>query len=212
MSIMSYNGGAIIAMTGKDCVGIACDLRFGVQNQTLSTDYKKVFQVHDHLYLGLSGLGTDMQTLSQKFQFRHNLYKLREERNMKPSTFANLVSSMLYEKRFGPFFCEPVIAGLEPDGTPFITGMDLLGAMAPASDFVVAGSSSEALFGVCESMYRENLEAEDLFETLAQCILSGVNRDALSGWGAVVYIMCALVPFHFCSSFFGELCAGSSVC
>ena len=48
---------------------------------------------------------------------------------MKPSTFANLVSSMLYEKRFGPFFCEPVIAGLEPDGTPFITGMDLLGAM-----------------------------------------------------------------------------------
>lgn len=35
----------------------------------------------------------------QKLKFRHNLYKLREERNIKPSTFGELVSSMLYEKR-----------------------------------------------------------------------------------------------------------------
>ena len=31
-----------------------------------------------------------------------NLYKLREEREMKPSTFANVVAHTLYEKRFGP--------------------------------------------------------------------------------------------------------------
>ena len=35
----------------------------------------------------------------QKLKLRHNLYKLREERNIKPSTFGQLVSSMLYEKR-----------------------------------------------------------------------------------------------------------------
>ncbi len=37
----------------------------------------------------------------QKLKFRHNLYKLREERNIKPSTFGELVSSVLYEKRCG---------------------------------------------------------------------------------------------------------------
>lgn len=31
--------------------------------------------------------------------------------------------------RFGPYFCEPVIAGLTDEGKPFITGMDLIGAM-----------------------------------------------------------------------------------
>ena len=113
MSIMSYNGGAVIAMTGKECVAIACDLRLGIQNQTIATDYRKVFRVHDKLFVGLSGLATDMQTLSQRFAFRHNLYKLREERNMKPTTFANLVSHMLYERRFGPYYAEPVIAGLD---------------------------------------------------------------------------------------------------
>lgn len=34
-------------------------------------------------------------------------------------------------------------------------------------------------------------ESEELFETVSQCLLSGMDRDALSGWGAVVYVMCA---------------------
>ena len=32
-------------------------------------------------------------------------------------------------------------------------------------------------------------EPEDLFETLSQCLLSGVDRDALSGWGAIVHVV-----------------------
>ena len=141
------------------------------------------------LYLGLAGLATDALTLNQRFQFKHNMYKLREERNMKPATFAHMVSKTLYEKRFGPYFVEPVIAGIDDDGTPYITGMDSLGAMETSKDFMVAGTAPNSLWGVCESFYRPNLGADDLFETLSQCLLSGVDRDALSGWGAVVYVM-----------------------
>jgi 20S proteasome alpha/beta subunit len=35
----------------------------------------------------------------QRLVFRHKLYQLREERDMKPETFASLVSALLYEKR-----------------------------------------------------------------------------------------------------------------
>eukprot|EP00239_Pterosperma_sp_CCMP1384_P001263 CAMPEP_0197848566 /NCGR_PEP_ID=MMETSP1438-20131217/9127_1 /TAXON_ID=1461541 /ORGANISM="Pterosperma sp., Strain CCMP1384" /LENGTH=191 /DNA_ID=CAMNT_0043460869 /DNA_START=284 /DNA_END=859 /DNA_ORIENTATION=- len=176
-------------MTGKECVAIACDLRLGIQQQTLATDFKKVFKIHDKLMVGLSGLATDMLTLKQRFIFRHNLYQMREDREMKPETFANMVSSLLYEKRFGPYFCEPLIAGLDKNNTPYITGMDLLGAMAPASDFVVAGSNTESLFGVCESFYKENMEPETLFETISQCLIAGTGRDCLAGWGGVVYVI-----------------------
>lgn len=34
-------------------------------------------------------------------------------------------------------------------------------------------------------------EPDELFETLTQCLMSGADRDALSGWGAIVYVMCA---------------------
>ena len=35
-SIMQYNGAAIIAMAGKDCIAIASDKRYGIRNQTIS--------------------------------------------------------------------------------------------------------------------------------------------------------------------------------
>ena len=189
MSIFEYNGSAIIAMAGKECVAIASDLRFGVQLQTLATDYKKVYKIHDQLFLGLSGLASDSETLIQRFHFKHRLYKLREERNIRPSSFAQLVSATLYEKRFGPYFCQPVIAGLEPDGTPYLCGMDSIGAIETAKDFMVAGTASDALLGICESLWRPDMGPEELFEVTAEAMLSGQGRDCLAGWGAVVYVI-----------------------
>jgi len=38
---MEYNGSAIVAMVGKNCVAIASDKRLGQQNMTISCDFKK---------------------------------------------------------------------------------------------------------------------------------------------------------------------------
>lgn len=189
MSIFEYNGSALIAMVGKNCFAIASDRRLGVQLQTIATDFQKIYKVHDKLFLGLSGLATDAQTLYQRLVFRHKLYQLREERDMKPETFANLVSSILYEKRFGPYFCQPVIAGLGDEDKPFICTMDSIGAKELAKDFVVAGTASESLYGACESMFKPDMEPEELFETISQALLSSVDRDCLSGWGGHVYVV-----------------------
>jgi len=191
MSIMEYNGGACLAMTGKNCVAIASDLRFGAQSQTLNANMPKTYKVNDQCFVGLTGLATDCLTMAAKIKYRTNLYKLKEDREMKPSTLTNLISSLLYERRFGPYFVEPMIAGLEgPDHKPFVASMDLIGAIMYTPDFVVGGStSSDALFGVCESMYRPDMEPDDLFETISQCLLSAVDRDALSGWGGIVHVI-----------------------
>ncbi len=108
---------------------------------------------------------------------------------MKPSTFSNLLSNVLYERRFGPYFAAPVVAGLEPDGTPFLSGMDTIGAVETAKDFMITGTSPESLYGMCESMWRPDMDPEELFETVAQCLTSGFDRDALAGWGAVVHVI-----------------------
>ena len=63
MSILEYNGGAIVAMVGKNCVAIASDRRFGIQQQTVSTNMEKVFKINDKTFLGLAGLATDVQTV-----------------------------------------------------------------------------------------------------------------------------------------------------
>uniref|UniRef100_A0A673VL57 Proteasome subunit beta n=1 Tax=Suricata suricatta TaxID=37032 RepID=A0A673VL57_SURSU len=128
MSIMSYNGGAVMAMKGKNCVAIAADRRFGIQAQMVTTDFQKIFPMGDRLYIGLAGLATDVQTVSQvsrtcdlemppggtkatvaikasvtvdaqRLKFRLNLYELKEGRQIKPYTLMSMVANLLYEKR-----------------------------------------------------------------------------------------------------------------
>jgi len=197
MSIMEYNGSGIVAMTGKGCVAIASDTRFGIQQTTIADNMHKIFPIHDHCYIGLSGLASDMQTVRNKLVFRTKLYELREERKIKPSVFGNMVSSLLYEQRFGPFFVEPIVAGMEDKAdekgnvtkAPFICAMDLIGAPVYTSDFVVTGTCSEQLYGCAEAFYKPNLSPDDLFETISQTLLAAVDRDCLAGWGAVVHVI-----------------------
>ncbi|KAF2645775.1 P-loop containing nucleoside triphosphate hydrolase protein [Massarina eburnea CBS 473.64] len=176
-------------MVGKDCVAIACDLRLGMQALTVSNNFPKIFQYGD-VFLGLTGLATDVSTVSDLFRYKVNMYRLREERNISPQTMANLVSSSLYEKRFGPYFVSPVIAGInQTTGKPFICGFDSIGCIDFAKDFIVSGTASDQLFGTCEGLWEPDLGPEDLFETVSQALLNAVDRDALSGWGAHVYII-----------------------
>lgn len=39
---MELNGGSVVAMVGKDCVAIACDLRLGNQALTVACNFEKV--------------------------------------------------------------------------------------------------------------------------------------------------------------------------
>ncbi|CAM4622754.1 proteasome subunit beta type-3 [Siphateles boraxobius] len=190
MSIMSYNGGAVMAMRGKECVAIASDRRFGIQAQLVTTDFQKLFPMGDRLYIGLAGLATDVQTVSQRLKFRLNLYELKEGRQIKPKTFMSMVSNLLYERRFGPYYIEPVIAGLDPKTfEPFICSLDLIGCPMVTEDFVVSGTCSEQMYGMCESLWEPDMKPDDLFETISQAMLNAVDRDAVSGMGVVVHVI-----------------------
>lgn len=176
-------------MVGKDCVAIACDLRLGQQSLGLSNDFEKIFH-YGHVFFGLTGLGTDVMSVNENMRMKTNLYKMKEEREIEPESFANLVSTSLYERRFGPWFVGPIVAGINSKTKkPFICGFDYIGCIDFANDFIVSGTAADQLFGMCESLYEPNLEPDDLFETISQALLNAVDRDALSGWGAVVYVI-----------------------
>jgi 20S proteasome subunit beta 3 len=84
----------------------------------------------------------------------------------------------------------PVIAGLDPaNNAPIVRGSDSIGAFSKENDFVVAGTAAESLFGVCESLWRPNLNPEELFQVISKCLIAACERDGLSGWGGVIHII-----------------------
>ena len=72
-----------------------------------------------------------------------------------------------FVRRFGPYFVMPVIAGLEDDGSVYLSGMDSLGAIETAKDFIVAGSAPDSLSGMCESMFRPDMVRTLVYEAHA---------------------------------------------
>merc|ERR1712127_820826 len=187
MSIENYNGGAVVAMTGKECYAIACDRRYGKELGTIGFDYEKCFPMGDRMFLGLGGFVTDIQTVNEKITFRKNLYEQQEQRKMSTKVFETMVSNMLYEHRFGPYFVGTIVAGLDTDRNgvtkPYISGTDLIGAIESPPDFVTAGYASNQLMGICEALWKENMTPDELFECISQSLMNAVDRDGISGWG-----------------------------
>ena len=89
----------MVAMAGKNCVAIATDTRLSTELMTIDGNFQRVFKVNDRTLMGLSGLGTDVQTFNSLMKFKTNLYKLNEGRDISALTYSKLVSTSLYEKR-----------------------------------------------------------------------------------------------------------------
>lgn len=65
-----------------------------------------------------------------------------------------MVSNLLYSRRFGPYFVEPLIAGLDPNtNKPYIGSTDTIGCLAEPEDFLAVGTGAEYCLGVCEGIF-----------------------------------------------------------
>lgn len=84
---------------------------------------------------------------------------------MKPVTLMNMVSNLLYERRFGPYFVEPVVAGLDTvTQEPYVASMDLIGCPMEPGDFVVSGTCNEQMYGMCETLWEPDLVSDGFLE------------------------------------------------
>jgi 20S proteasome subunit beta 3 len=199
-------GGAILAMAGNGCVAIAHDRRISSAmlggQPLIGTNAKRILKVHDGLLLGLSGLDGDVTTFAEDMDASLRLLRIEASetgstRRISPSSLARLVSTKLYSKRTtSPLYVEPLIAGLvdvRGDGKyiPYLCSQDSLGAPMVAEDFVVCGTCSSSLMGLCEAFYKPGLSPEELWEVVAKCLVGAVDRDCLSGSNTVVHLVTA---------------------
>ena len=96
--------------------------------------------------------------------------------------------------RMGPYMVAPVVCGLDRIGdtdeyAPVITTYDSIGYREHSGNFEAAGTGGELLLGCCEAFYKPDMNKDELFDVISNCLLSALDRDSLSGWGAYVYIL-----------------------
>lgn len=77
----------------------------------------------------------------------------------------------------------------EGEYKPVICTYDSIGYNEHSNTVEVAGTGAELLYGVAETFYKPNMEPEQLYTVISNCLLSALDRDSLSGWGAYVYLL-----------------------
>jgi 20S proteasome subunit beta 3 len=149
------------------------------------------------------GLDGDVQTLAETLQREVNSKLNRalgfevtaknegmdHPSRISPQSLASLTSHVLYQNR-GRFFVEPLIVGLkERTGAPYLCGMDSIGAQSLSTSFACSGAASSSLYGTAEALWRPDLDSDELVEICGKAFQSALERDCLSGYGALVYLM-----------------------
>ena len=131
-----------------------------------------------------------------------------QERTISPRSMSTLVSHTLYGRRQSPFYVEPIVVGLELESmqekiggdsmeepiestkyVPYLCALDVIGAKSLSKSFVCSGAASKSLYGTAEAMWSPGLPPQDLARVCGKAFISALERDCLSGYGAIVYLM-----------------------
>ncbi|KAL0960454.1 hypothetical protein HGRIS_005497 [Hohenbuehelia grisea] len=122
------NGGTILAIAGKDFSVIAGDTRQS-EGYSIQTRYApKVFRLTDRAVLAVNGFAADGNMFVKKVRQRLEWYRHAHAKDMPLRAIARLIQTMLYARRFFPFYVYNILGGIEEDGTGAVYSFDPVGS------------------------------------------------------------------------------------
>ena len=77
----------------------------------------------------------------------------------------------------------------DPGITRFLADREHVAAEALSAPSTVPSTPQPQADSDAASDSAPDLDPAELFETLSQCLMAGIDRDCLSGWGGVVHIL-----------------------
>ncbi|WVF65370.1 hypothetical protein IAT40_000097 [Kwoniella sp. CBS 6097] len=124
----SDNGGSILAIAGKDFSVIAGDTRQS-EGYNIQTRYaRKVWQLTDKVVLATNGFAADGNNFVQRVKQRLEWYEHAHHKPMGLKSIARMIQTMLYAKRFFPYYVYNILGGIEEDGSGAVYSFDPVGS------------------------------------------------------------------------------------
>ena len=172
-------GTTTLGMVCKDGVVIATETRATMGTLIAHKTTKKLYKIDEHLALATAGLVGDLQVLTRYLNAEANLYRLKRNIKMPVKSAATLMSNILNQRKFFPYFVQLILGGYVDDGG-HIYSLDAAGGAIP-DKYNSAGSGSPYVFGVLEDNYRDGLTTNEGIDIAIRAITAATNRDSASG-------------------------------
>lgn len=176
---VTKTGTTTLGMVCKDSVVIATETRATMGTLIAHKTTKKLYKIDEHLALATAGLVGDLQVLTRYLNAEANLYRLKRNIKMPVKSAATLMSNILNQRKFFPYFVQLILGGYD-DAGGHIYSLDAAGGAIP-DKYNSAGSGSPYVFGVLEDNYRDDLTTNEGIDIAIRAITAATNRDSASG-------------------------------
>lgn len=124
----TFNGGTILAVAGDDFAVVASDTRLSEGFMIHSRDAPKTYRLTDKTVLVSTGFHGDVLTLTKLLEARLKMYQHEHGVVMSTSAIAAMLSTILYYRRFFPYYVYNVIGGLDDEGKGCVYSFDPVGS------------------------------------------------------------------------------------
>jgi len=172
-------GTTTLGMVCKDGVVIATEKRATMGHLIAHKSTQKLYKIDEHLALATAGLVGDLQVLARYLNAEANLYRLKRDVKMPVKSAATLMSNILNQRKFYPYYVQLVLVGYDETGG-HVYSLDAAGGAIP-DKYTSGGSGSPFVFGVLEDTYKDDLSTEEGVDIAVRAITAAKNRDSASG-------------------------------
>lgn len=114
----SFTGGSGVAVQGKDYCVVASDTRFTTQGayHINARNVTRAVQLTDTAVLTTSGSQADATVLHKSLMTRLAMYEHDNGKRPSVTAIAQMLSNMLYYKRFFPYYAFCALGGVDSEG------------------------------------------------------------------------------------------------
>ena len=172
-------GTTTLGMICKDGVIVATEKRATMGTLIAHKATKKLYKIDTHLALATAGLVGDLQVLVRYLNAEANLYRLKRDVKMPVESAATLMSNILNQRKFYPYYVQLILGGYDNSGG-HVYSLDAAGGAIP-DKYTAAGSGSPYVFGVLEDNYRDDLTIDEGIDIAVRAIIAAMARDSASG-------------------------------
>jgi proteasome beta subunit len=172
-------GTTTLGMICKEGVVIATEQRATMGTLIAHKATKKLYQIDEHMALATAGLVGDLQVLARYLNAEANLYRLKRDSQMPIKSAATLMSNILNQRKFYPYYVQLILGGFDAAGG-HVYSLDAAGGAIP-DKYTSGGSGSPYVFGVLEDNYKDDLTTEEGIDLAIRAITAAKNRDSASG-------------------------------
>lgn len=190
------NGGSTLGITGKDFAILAGDTRSTSGYSINSRFVPKLFKIGDdgeqssRIVLSVVGFAADGNALKERLDAIVKIYKYQHGKPMSVKACAQRLSTILYQKRFFPYYVHAILGGIDEDGEGALYSYDPVGSYE-REQCRAAGAAASLIMPFLDNQVNyknqyipgsgEGLAlAERAKESLPQDVVLGLVKDAFT--------------------------------